>query len=844
MKKLFLLAFFGIFATLVAYPTLSQNIVPNPPHNFQAIADPQSDGTFNVKIYWGINQAGPFPDGFHIYKTVFQNGMANTFLEAEVPSKQGQYQYYYILKTLQPGIYEFYATAFIGRAESKTSNIVRLELVPNVPFIKIVSQPPIYAYVGKKYVYEIKAVTNINCPIDVFEFEQEVPQGMTISQNGIIEWTPQTTGKFTVTVKVGTSCKINVEPAYQTFTIVVLENPNSDKPYVKIVSQPPKEGVVGVPIQYQVVAESNVRCPIKFKLYDGNMDGAVIDEETGLFTWTPTKSGQYAIVIFAYLSCDSLVATYQRICINVTESQYHHFCAHVVGTTTFQDDTPVPYGTVNAWKLDANDNQTNIVYKTFIKNGSFEFYLPEGTYVFEFFGDLFEHRFLVNATRFAEAAKVQLLCYNDQVKDYQIEMTLQKKPEPVNYTVSGFVKSAKDDSPILAVVEFIPVDFVFNSDKKQYYGTIYNFTTKTDQTGYYHITLPNTFSYIAHAIPAQSNIRYQDQYYYLSNSPYLADLIELDSNRTDINFLLEPVESTDNGFSGIVIDKDRNPIQSRVMAILLHPRNPSNNNIPNGVARVVETNENGQFSFVNLIPGDYILMSVPKDKQYAPGYYKFNDFATPKWKDATIIGVDQNMIQMIFEIKHRTRSGWKGLVKFEGQVVEATGNFKLSNEPQCCNTQAVQEALVCALDQNGEIIDYYVTDVAGRFVLETLPPTTFDIFISKPGYKEIQLTFNGDYETNFEINQTLYVEKEVSSAPEENKFTLYQTEQSLIINYDKSTSSNDIEVYDVYGNILSAKYSESSNSIILDISNLPTGVYFVKVKFGNELFTSKFVRIR
>ncbi|MCX7907909.1 MAG: hypothetical protein N2560_00095 [Ignavibacteria bacterium] len=845
MKKQILYVVWGILAMVIAIPLFAQNVVPNPPKQLSAVPEELSDGSFNVKLLWSVNQSGNFPEGFKIYKTVFQNGMVKTFFEAEVQAKQGQYQYYYVVKNLQAGTYEFYATSYIGKAESKPSNTVRVDLFKQQYFIQIISQPPTFAYVGKKYFYQVKAYSNINCPIDIFEFEGSYPEGMTISSTGLVEWTPSAIGTYEVTIKVGTTCKINVKPAYQKYKIIVLENPNNDKPYVKIVSQPPATWQVGVPLKYQVIAESNIRCPIKFKIAEGNMEGAQIDENTGLLTWTPKTTGLFGIVIIAYLSCDTNVLAYQRLCIKITESgQNTKHCAHIIGSAKFQDNTSVPNGLVYAWKLDANDNQTNVVFKTFIKDGSFEFYLPQGTYVFEFYGELFEHSFFANATRFIDATKVKLECLDNQVKDYTIEMILQKKPQPTIYSVSGYVKSAKDDTPVLAVVEFIPVEFLFNPDKKENYGFIQNFVTKTDQNGFYQIKLPNTFTYIAHAVPSYSKALYKDQYYHLSNSPYLADIIELTEDRDDINFLLEPIEKQNNGFSGIVIDKDRNPIQSRVMAILVAPKQQFQN-VPkyNSIA-VVETNDNGQFTFTNLIPGDYVLLSVPKDKQYAPGYYKQNDFATLKWKDASIISVDQSMIQIIFEIKHRNRSGWKGLVRCEGKVVEATGNIKIFNEPQSKEPPAVQEALVCALDQNGDVIDYYITDAYGKFILETLPPTTIKLMISKVGYKDLETSFKGDYESNFAINSTIYIEKEVSEVYENNQFKVYQTEQYLFINFYTDINFQGITLYDVYGNSFSTKYNLSDNTLVVDISQLPSGIYLAKVKGINNDKVIKFVVVR
>ncbi len=839
MKRFFISAFVGILAIFIAIPLSAQNIVPNPPQQLTANFKENADGNFDVELNWVISSQGIFPEGFKIYKTVFQNGVVSTFLEAELQSQQGHHKYSYVVRNLPTGTYEFYATSYLGKAESKPSNTVHLVLTKHEPFIKIISQPPIYAYVGKKYVYKIQVQTNINCPVDIFEFEGNPPQGMTISQNGVLEWIPQQTGEYSVTIKVGTSCKINVQPTFQTFKIIVLSDQPNDKPYVRIVSQPPTSGIVGVPINYQVVAESNIRCPIKFKLIDGNINDAEIDEETGLFKWTPTKAGQFAIAIVAYLSCDTNVVAYQRLCfvIKETPNEEKH-CAHVVGTAKFEDDTPVQSGIVTAWKLDPNNNQTNLFFKTYIKNGAFEFFLPSGVYVFEFNGEQFEHLFYAQATRFLDATKIKLEC-NNQNNEYPLEVTLQKKPQPILFNVSGYVLSSTDLTPVPAIVEFIPVEFLFNSDRKQNYGAISNFITKTDQNGHYQITLPNNFTYIAHAKPISNQQKYRDQYFYLSNSPYLADIIELNGDREDINFLLEQIETIENGFSGIVIDKDRNPIQSRVMAIMVRPHQGFDQNKP-PFSRIVETNENGQFTFTNLVPGDYVLLSIPIDKQFAPGYYKVNDFATLKWKEATIISVDKAMIQIIYEIKHRNRSGWKGLVRIDGQVIDGTQNVKITDQPECWGA-AITEALVCAVDNNGDVIDFYITDQSGNFSLESLPPTTLKLLVSKVGYKDFESTISTDYESNAYVNKSIYLEQEVSTVIENDKFNIWQNGQNLFVRFDGSFMPNEIRVYDLFGNALEVQFTLEENIARIDLNQLTSGVYILRLSNSKDIITTKFL---
>jgi len=44
-----------------------------------------------------------------------------------------------------------------------------------------------------------------------------------------------------------------------------------------------------------------------------------------------------------------------------------------------------------------------------------------------------------------------------------------------------------------------------------------------------------------------------------------------------------------------------------------------------------------EFIITNLIPGKYVLLALPENDLYSPGYYKENDSTVFSWKEATIL---------------------------------------------------------------------------------------------------------------------------------------------------------------------------------------------------------------
>jgi len=834
-----------IFILFSVVPLFAQKVVPNPPRQLTAISEQDVDGTYKVILSWYIDKGNSsnyvFPDGFKIYQSTYNKNIVKTELIGSVPFSPNQYRYEFTINGLPKGTYEFYVTAFKGDAQSLPSNKVVLQLYYEQKFfVKIISNPPLFAYVGKNYVYQVVASSNIRCPL-AYELVGSVPEGMKISSTGLIEWVPEQPGKYEVKIKVSVICDVNIEPAYQQYQVLVYDSvPPNGKPYLKIVSMPPTKAIVGVPYNYKVITETNVYCVVKFKILNSNIDKIFIDEGTGLINWVPNKAGTFEFSVMAYLLCDSNVFDIQKVTVNVQNYNENKNCVHLIGEATFVDGTPVPNGIAFAWKLDEKMDPGNAYFKTPIRQGYFEFYLPSGVYVFEFSGELFEHQFYAKASSLNDATKVPLDC--EQTPEKAIKVLLTKKPEPVLYSVSGVVLSAVDNTPVPSIIEFLPVELIFATNKRENISNIPQFMTKTDTEGKYEISLPNNFSYIAHAIPLDKS-KYLDQYYYLASSPYNADILVPFQDLDDVNFYLMERQKYQNGFSGVVVDKDRNPIEARVFAILVQPTG-NDYKQQNTTIMVVETNKDGHFLFQNLPFGKYVLLSVPKDKKYTPGYYKANDFATLKWREASQIEVGEFMIQIVYEIKHRERLSLKGLVSVSGYIEEKTGITKILNEPQCSNP--ISEALVCALDKDGNVLDYYITGKDGYFKLEDLVPVELRIYVSKVGYEDAELFVDADYETNFQFFSEIKMEKAISLVESTKNLgiSISHFGDNLFINAEPETEIFSIKLYDLFGKLAIEENEMLNYPVQIRLNSLSSGVYIVCVvtNKGVDYFRISIVR--
>lgn len=818
---------------------------PNPPLKFTAFVHNNTPNTGNsVYFKWIKDTRGTQPVLFILYVANDETQDLSKFKRSDYIQAGNLQEYQFVKNGLKPGKYSFFMTAAAidgnSLIESRNSDIVTVEIVNNEkPYIKIISQPPTFAALGTVYNYYVKAITNLdaNCPL-VYSL-REAPKGMTIDENkGVISWIPKENGVYKVSIMVGTTCKINIEPAIQEFTITVGHN---NQGYVKILSQPPHTAFVGQPLVYQVLAQSNIRCPILFEFFSDNQDEISFDKKTGTLKWIPSKPGTYKFSIKAYLECDENITDIQTFVINVQDCNDDEICALITGFIEYDSENlPVKEGRINAWRIDKRTN-INITFSAPIKDGYFTLKLPAGLYFLNFDGPDFITEWYKDAISIDKAEKIELKC-DDEMK---IRVSVERKKYPKTYIVSGNVSSEQGDKPLMATVQFIPIDWDRNNQNP---NPPNSFITKTDAEGNYKIQLHDNFIYRAYAIPMDYN--YYPQYYDKVESPFEADLIELTGDLSGIDFKLKLRYHHKNSFTGRVInDKDGNPIHSRVFAYLV-------GHIPNTHQRysqMAETDRSGYFKFENLIPGQYVLLSIPYDRNYTPGYYKIGEVATLKWREATRISVGENMIDLVFEIRHKQRAGLKGIIRIDGVILDNSGRIRKSDSPSSLNT--IAGAFVYILDEFGEVSDFAFTDVNGRFYLNEVPEGNNRLVVDYIGFQAYEQPLITDYSENLKNSGIIIVLE--SDEPLSNDYifdsfiniSTYPNPANNILNLQFSAREGltKIYVYDIIGNLV--LYSdimtfEGINRTSLDIKTLNQGLYYLRVENGLRTQSMKFSIVR
>ncbi len=684
------------------------------------------------------------------------------------------------------------------------------------------------ASTGKLYNYQPKVVTNDPSVKVTFKLDY-APDGMTIDQNtGLISWTPSRDGEYKVIIVAyiaGTDIK-----AVQSFVIKVGEgNSGGDKDGIRFITKPVEIACLDKEYVYDAEAVSLAASPlaITYKLAFGP-EGMTIDEKTGLIKWTPAREGEFKVGITASLLNSQLSATQSfalRVKTNCETSA--PACAKIVGKVVDENGAPVS-GSIKAIRLD-KDVKGSASFSGKIYDGQYSIGVSEGNFALFVSGDGFVEEWYMDAVSIDKATSVGVKCDETVTVDFAV----MHREKPKNVVVEGTVTNENGEA-IFAMVEFIVKD-PNGADNK---GMMGRFVAKTNDKGVYRIEIPENLTVIAHAVPLGSD-KYIDQYFEKVNNPEEATRLTFTQN-TAINFVLAARASYQNGFAGLVRDSASVGINARVVAYRIVPANSTKE--PGKYEAIsVSTNEKGEFTVSNLVPGDYFLFAIPKEKQgFVPGYYKAADFAVAKWQDATRISVGEVMIDQVFEIILRSSYGMRGGAKLGGRISHRGGIAKAG--AGVLGDAPLAGAYVIAYDASGNISDYIFSDDQGAYNLSELTAGTFTLTTDKPGFVSMQTTATVDYAKLANVQVDIVMDAQSVSGVEEDAvaaagglvFPNPATNQ-VNVRLNGSAGIVTVRVINTLGSeVLRFNAETSGDSIVsFDASNLPNGMYTLNIQNGN-----------
>jgi hypothetical protein len=675
----------------------------------------------------------------------------------------------------------------------------------------------------------------------------------------------------------------NVEPGVYTFFVKAAnDDGESGRTKIKVVvvkefeatlrfvSEPNRKGVEGKPWRYEARAKGNVSGgKITYSLTKAP-EGVTINEETGLVTWENAEKGEYVIVITATWKRDGEddVTTSQdfRLEIGKGDDKPNEPCATIYGgvTVTMPDGSKLEAaktkGVVIVWgtqvqvKENGDTLQKDVVFaRAEIKNGEYIVRVPAGNYRVRVEGEGFMAEWYSDATEAADATVVEATCDTRTNVSFEVE----GKEPPRKVVVEGTVTDQTTGEPLRAVVVF---ESVRGNDDNEKESRGKRVAAETKADGSYRIEILAGVSYIAYAKgPSVANSRpnYLTEFYNETADATAAEIINLEENKGDVNFTLEQREARNNGLSGTVTAFDGGEgVPSFVAAFMVKSRVKENGDTSSHKERVVsvETDAEGNFSLMDLEPGDYILFAKPMERPYLPGWYTAASEAAKEWKEATVIGVSEVGTTEMLSIqvsKSKAEAGGRG--KMRGWVFDKRGGIINKGAEAIQANAGISGSLVSVRNIEGEIVDALLSATDGGYSVSNLEFGIYTVVADRVFFnKEVStVTISSDAPTA-DVSFALAADVTSVEVPIDlvgQAVNLYPnpTSSTATLEFTSTVAEPKLEILTATGVVVATQALDAGVGTVrvsLNTSTLPAGMVYVRVYNGTTQFALPLTVVR
>ena len=463
---------------------------------------------------------------------------------------------------------------------------------------------------------------------------------------------------------------------------------------------------------------------------------------------------------------------------------------------------------------DSNGN-----FSTRLRTGQYYMYSSAPGYQGEFFDDVSS---LPLATRITLNTGDSLV-YN---------IGLARLVPPVTFTVSGSVKDSMGTELQANILTFIV--------NRQHSPSAWQFRylTKTDTGGNFLIkgVRPGD-SLIVFAEPLNKD--FTGQFYNGKTNYRDADRIGVTANVTGINFVLSGKTVYANGITGTV--KDSAGISVVKGNVHLYSKIFGRYGWRGETAIDTVT---GVYSFTNLTPGKYFLLA--EGRGYVPSYFRYDGMTTLNWRDAdsVIVTAAPVVTGINFNLKTFNPPVGGGFVfgldkGSDGSLLGGTLNY--------------------ALDANGGIVDYSISELDGSYLLQNFQSGTYTVVSNQANYQDIKSIVNLDYLSNSTINEDVSLAPQTVTGITDNANVI--TGYALSQNYPNPFNPNTViryqipensfvtlKVYNILGAEVTTLVNENQRAGIYNLNfragSLASGVYFYQLTAGSFKATKKLMLLK
>ncbi len=476
----------------------------------------------------------------------------------------------------------------------------------------------------------------------------------------------------------------------------------------------------------------------------------------------------------------------------------------------------------------ATNSATHPVFAYTDSNGFFSAALKTGDYYMFSSAAGFVGEYFDNVSAFQQATKVTVL-ENDSLI---FTIGLAKFVPPSFYTLTGWVKDGSG-TPQRSWVSAYLINRNFHHDMHRR-----KLQTPTDSLGNFTLTLKENDTVVVYAFPYNRTLL--PEFWNDKRTFSEADRIAITGNVADINMTLDPVPVYNNGITGTVFDSAGTvPLKAFVYAY-----KKVNNGIRYTKYYTPTDTATGGYNLSNMEPGTYILLSWARG--FKSSYFRFDGTPTLKWREADTLVVSAsdvipNINFNLRSIRHRNSAGF-----VLGTVKQRAGN-------------ALDGALVYAVDTRGEIVGTAVSDLDGSFEIEGLEKGDYFLVSNLMNYDD-------DYASDISISTENEVQQidvvlnpnEVLSVGETpNVVTEFRLAQNYpnpfnpatVISYSLPvTGVVTLKVYNLIGNevatLVQGVQEAGEKKVTFNATGLSSGVYMYKLTAGSFSEVKRMILIK
>lgn len=367
----------------------------------------------------------------------------------------------------------------------------------------------------------------------------------------------------------------------------------------------------------------------------------------------------------------------------------------------------------------------------------------------------------------------------------------------------------------------------------------------TDQNGNYSMQVPKGVSFKVGCFAPG----FYPEYYDNKNDFFSADLITISpvmNNLSGIDFTLDALTPNSNAINGTIFDESGNPIPNALVIII----SSSELDDPTKLVTAI-TDQNGVYQVPNLDSDDYIVWSHAGG--FVPTFYS----NVQNWQNATLVTVNGAVSGI--DIDMPTVSN--------GSFCEVNGNVKADDGTGADNFVNVKDAFVYAVDSNGQVLGFSLTDENGNYGIENIAPGDYTIHASKFKLEEgtvSGINLNGSAAlaapgVDFILNAATSVEEIENEIEIPTAFGLSNNypnpfNPTTTIEFKVPEVSNvKITVYNVLGQsvktLVNANFTTGNYKVSWDGTNevgsqVSSGIYFYRLDAGNFSHTKRMLLLK